>query len=377
MAIAAGTSALSACSSDANVFNPTFYATPDPIPSGSPGTIVRRATMTAPTDESQAWRVIYTSTGIDGEPIVVSGMIFAPTGDAPAGGRPVVSWAHPTTGITDGCAPSRSGNPYGGVRGLTQFLDMGWVVVASDYQGLGTEGPHPYLVGESEAHGVIDIVRAARNIPEIGASTQFLAYGHSQGGQAALFAGQIASRYAPELQLDAVAAAAPAGLLTELFQDDQNTAAGAVLGSYAVVSWSEVFGYDETTVIESQFIDRVRATSDKCVVGGSRLSTAELAVDDLILKGRLWAASPATTPPWAQQFAINTAAQEPIPAPVLMVQGTKDQIVIPATTSQLVADYKANGTTISETILDGADHAAAGPDSVPYVVEFFSSVAAR
>ncbi len=359
-----------------NTFSTSFYNTPSLIPANAPGTIIRFETMNAPFPESQAWRVLYTSTGINGEPIVVSGMVFAPTGPVPPGGRPVVSWAHPTTGIEDPCAPSRSPKPYDDVQGLADFLNLGWVVVATDYQGLGTDGMHPYLVGASEAQGTIDIVRAARNMNETGASSNYFVFGHSQGGQAALFAGQMASAYAPELQLLGVAAAAPAGLLVPLFQSDKNTAAGAVLGSYAVVSWSDIFGYDEATVVKSSLRDRVHAVSEKCVVGGSRLSDIELGINDLILKGRMWSADPATTAPWSNQFALNTAAQSPITTPLLLTQGTADKIITPSTTAELTAMYVAMGNNqATEQVMDGVDHMKAGKASVPYVVPFFQRLA--
>ena len=355
-----------------NTFSTSFYNTPSSIPSNAPGTILRFETMNAPFPESQAWRVLYTSTGINGETIAVSGMVFAPAGPIPPGGRPVVSWAHPTTGIDDQCAPSRSPKPYDDVQGLADFLNLGWVVVATDYQGLGTDGMHPYLVGASEAQGTIDIVRAARNLNETGASSNYFVFGHSQGGQAALFAGQMASTYAPELQLLGVAAAAPAGLLVPLFQADKNTAAGAVLGSYAVVSWSDIFGYDEATVVKSSLSERVQAVSEKCVVGGSRLSDIELGINDLILKGRMWAADPATTAPWSNQFALNTAAQSPITTPLLLTQGTADKIITPSTTAELTAMYVAMGNNqATEQVMDGVDHMKAGKASVPYVVPFF------
>jgi len=367
---------LVACgSTSTNVFNSTFYNAPASIPAGAPGTVVRSETMNAPFPESQAWRVMYTSIGINGEPIVVTGMVFAPTSPVPAGGRPVVSWAHPTTGIEDQCAPSRSPKPYDDVQGLSEFLDLGWVVVATDYQGLGTDGMHPYLVGASEAQGTIDIVRAAQNLPETGASPNYFVFGHSQGGQAALFTGQIASTYAPELHLLGVAAAAPAGLLVPLFQADKDTLAGAVLGSYAVTSWSDLFGYEESTVVKASLSKRVHAVSEKCVVGGSRLSDIELGINDLILKGRMWSADPATTAPWASQFALNTAAQAPIAAPLLLTQGTADKIITPSTTAELTAMYVGMGNTQArEQIMEGVDHMKAGKASVPYVVPFFQSL---
>ena len=363
---------ISCGSTSTNVYNASFYSAPASIPAGAPGTVVRSETMNAPFPESQAWRIIYTSTGINNEPIVVSGMVFAPTGPTPSGGRPVVSWAHPTTGIEEQCAPSRSPKPYEDVQGLSDFLNLGWVVVATDYQGLGTDGMHPYLVGASEAQGTIDIVRAAQNLPETGASPNYFVFGHSQGGQAALFSGQIASTYAPDLHLLGVAAAAPAGLLLPLFQADKDTSAGAVLGSYAVVSWSDVFAYDESTVVKAPLSKRVHAVSEKCVVGGSRRSDIELGINDLILKGRMWSADPATTPPWANQFALNTAAQVPITAPLLLTQGTADKIITPSTTAELTAMYVAMGNTqVTEQVMDGVDHMKAGKASVPYVVPFF------
>lgn len=368
--------AASCGSTSTNTYDASFYDTPASLPTEL-GSVIRSETMTAPFPDSQAWRVMYTSTGVDGSVIAVSGMVFAPTGPIPDGGRPVVSWAHPTTGIEDKCAPSRSPKPYDDVQGLSQFLEQGWVVVATDYEGLGTDGMHPYLVGASEAHGTIDIVRAARQMPEIGASNRYFAFGHSQGGQAVLFAGQLSSAYSPELQLLGVAAAAPAGLLVPLFQADKDTMAGAVLGSYAVVSWSDVFGYEESTVVKESLSKRVHTVTEKCVVGGSRLSDIELGINDLILKGRMWAADPATTPPWSQQFAINTAGQSPITAPLLLTQGTADKIITPSTTAQLTSKYVAMGNTnATEQTLPGVDHMKAGRASVPFVVPFFQGLVA-
>ena len=366
---------LAACgpSHRANPYDPAFYATPSPMPSAPPGTVVRSETMAAPFAGSQAWRVLYTSTSYDGSPVVVSGMVFAPTTPAPAGGRPVVSWAHPTTGIVDACAPSRIDDPYGDVQGLQEFLANGWAVVATDYQGLGTDGVHPYLVGSSEARGTIDIVRAASGVPGVDPSQRYAVFGHSQGGQAALFAGQMAASYAPDLQLVAVAAAAPAGQLVELFDADKDTAAGAVLGAYAVESWSANFGYDVGSVVRSNFERRVASVATKCVVGGSKLDDLRLGIDDLILKGRMWRANPSSTPPWSDQFAVNTPGSVPIPVAVLVTQGTDDKIVRPWTTAQLVARYTANGTQISETEMDGVDHMKAGKMSVPYVVPFLQA----
>ena len=135
---------------------------------------------------------------------------IAPTLPPPATGRNVVAWAHPTTGVAENCAPSLLKDALDTIPHLPALMALDDVVVATDYPGLGTPGPHPYLVGESEGRAVLDSVRAARQIPKIGAGPRFAAWGHSQGGQAVLFAGSSRSAYAPELTLVGVAAIAPA-----------------------------------------------------------------------------------------------------------------------------------------------------------------------
>ena len=94
---------------------------------------------------------------------------------------------------------------------LQTFLDAGYVVAATDYEGLGTPGLHPSLVGESEGRGVLDAARAARGMKAAAAGSKALVFGLSEGGHSALFAGELAASYAPELRVLGVAAVAPAG----------------------------------------------------------------------------------------------------------------------------------------------------------------------
>ena len=108
-----------------------------------------------------------------------------------------MAWAHPTTGVVQDCAPSLQPSWRKTIPGLDLMVKAGWVVVATDYPGLGTPGVHPYLVGASEARAVVDSVRAARNVKEAAAGRRFAVWGHSQGGHAAVFTGQLAARARP------------------------------------------------------------------------------------------------------------------------------------------------------------------------------------
>jgi hypothetical protein len=148
---------------------PPFYAVTSSLPAGHPGAILRSQPIIRGVPAgARAWRVLYTSTAFDtGRPTAVSAVVFAlDGGPIPAGGRAVIAWAHPTTGITSTCAPSLlAGGGASTIPGLQSFLQDGYVVVATDYPGLGTQGPAPYLVGSSEARAVLDSVRAARQLP--------------------------------------------------------------------------------------------------------------------------------------------------------------------------------------------------------------------
>ncbi|HJZ20126.1 MAG TPA: lipase, partial [Bradyrhizobium sp.] len=138
-----------------------FYRAPSSEVAGSPGTLVRKEVIDGAPLGATTYRVLYRSTGLDDKPILVSGVVIVPPGDPPPGGRPIVAWAHPTSGIVPHCAPSLAIFLFEQIQGLRSFMRDGYVVAATDYPGLGTAGPHPYLVGTSEARAVIDSVRVA------------------------------------------------------------------------------------------------------------------------------------------------------------------------------------------------------------------------
>jgi pimeloyl-ACP methyl ester carboxylesterase len=125
-----------------------------------------------------------------------------------------VAWAHGTTGIADPCAPSKAGVVEGIPADVRALVAQGYVVTATDYEGLGTDGTHPYLVGASEGRSVLDSITAAIALPDAHAGEQAVVIGLSQGGHAALWAAQLKPTYAPDVPLlGAFAASPPADLL--------------------------------------------------------------------------------------------------------------------------------------------------------------------
>lgn len=169
-----------------------------------------------------AYRVRYTSQDLRGIPTESTGLVIAP--EAPGGDRPVMSWAHGTTGIGDAACPSAQPDPAReltiyfepgtaaqidfGIPGLQRWIDDGWVVVATDYQGLGTPGMHQYTVGRTNATDAVTIVHAARELP-VGAGHRFGVVGWSQGGGAAAAAVELDDAVYGDLQVVGAACMSP------------------------------------------------------------------------------------------------------------------------------------------------------------------------
>lgn len=206
------TALLAACASPAPKA-PDFYSFDQPAP-GKAGMLLRSQPLPAELGLSAAgrqMRILYTSTdGLTGQgQRVTSGAVFYPAGNPPEGGWPIIAWAHGTTGVGDACAPSRNARSKRDADYLNAWLKQGFVVVATDYQGLGTEGPHLYLNAKGQAYAMLDAVRAV--LGRLGdVSNRVILLGQSQGGGAVIATAGYAPEYAPDLKvLGTVATGAP------------------------------------------------------------------------------------------------------------------------------------------------------------------------
>ncbi|MGH9808949.1 MAG: lipase family protein, partial [Terriglobia bacterium] len=185
-----------------------FYSWESAIP--KPGQLLRQEELVPTLGLANAgaqFRILYSSTdGVDGKsPTVVSGLLFLPKGEAPAGGWPLMAWAHETAGMADICAPSWVGYSTRVEAFLNTWLARGMALVATDYQGLGTPGPHPYMAVRPGAYGVLDSIRAVQaSFPTIG--KKILLAGYSQGAGAVFGAAALQPSYAPYLDIRGVIA---------------------------------------------------------------------------------------------------------------------------------------------------------------------------
>jgi acetyl esterase/lipase len=348
-----------------------FYQTTDSEVAGPIGSLIRYEPRVGAAAGATAHKVLYRSTKPDGTPIAVSGVVIVPAGQAPAGGWPIVAWAHPTTGVVSHCAPSLALFVFQQMAGSRHILENGYAIAATDYPGLGTPGPHPYLVGNSEARAVIDSVRAARSFPGLENSTRYAVWGHSQGGQAALFTGMIAKSYAPELQLVGVAAAAPATDLIALMTDDLNTAGGRNLTAMTMWSWARVFNAPINEVVEPVAMPTVDALANQCIEGAFDLyirenMSAPLAQTFLSVK------NPATLEPWKSLLVKNTVGVLPTDIPLFLSQGLSDGLVRPAVTQAYRDQLCKAGSKVKLLLMPGVSHGFIGYDTADAAIDWMA-----
>lgn len=301
-----------------------------------------------------AYLIRYRATSGGGAPVAATGIVVVPRGPAPSAGRDIVAWTHGTTGIEDACAPSANDWRFSIIAGLAPLMARGYVVVAPDYAGLGGPGPHPFLVGVDTARAVLDAVRAARALPRANAGRRFAVWGESQGGHAALWTGQLATRYAPDLTLVGVAAAAPATDLVANIAGAKNAAVRALMTTYAGVSWSRIFHVPLATVARPAGIELMQRLARNCVtLDGFRLRTKiGLARMTYVLRHVDLAASPR----WGPLMRANSVTTTPLGVPLFVAQGSADVIIDPAITRRFVDRMCAAGQPVRFVPVAGGDH---------------------
>lgn len=351
-----------------------FYTPPDPLP-GPPGTLIRTEPLGVSVPGATALRMLYVSERPDGTPAASSGMMFIPDAPAPAGGRPVVAWAHGTVGMGEACAPSRSKNPLQDTANwLNQMMSLGWVVTSTDYVGLGTPGPELYLVKEAEARDVVNSVRAARNLPRAKAGSRYVVWGHSQGGHSSLWTGHLGPTLAPELDLLGVAAAAPAAELIDIMGAQWQTAVAWGIGPEVLISWPYVDpSLNPDQIASSVGLSEYRGLADECT------SDPGLLVQILGQRAagrQFFDVNPTSQPQWRAFTLAQTPSPLPADMPVFMAQGTTDEVVLPWPNAILEQEWCKAGSRISTLWLGDVGHmkaaVTAGPSAVEWIADRFA-----
>jgi pimeloyl-ACP methyl ester carboxylesterase len=339
-----------------------FYKPTRPIPNQHGKLIwARNAGGVVPLENAKSTKlVLYSSRSIKGKKVAVSGSVSIPKGKAPRRGWPVVTYGHGTTGIADKCAPTRNtaGGPAEAYISYTdnemnEWLKRGYAVLRTDYEGLGTPGTHPFLIGKAAGRGVLDIVRAAHDLnPRIG--KRFLIAGHSQGGHASLFAAGIADKWTPELKLRGTVAYAPASylkdqasLLPALTTPSSLSALATMIVRGAASVSSAV---DPSALLSDPVLDFYPDVDTDCLAQlAEPTSLGGIAPSTLIRSGADTTA-----------FFDLLDQQNPVvasDAPILVAQGENDTTTFPFLTDRLATELdEIPGNKVIYSKYPGVDH---------------------
>jgi pimeloyl-ACP methyl ester carboxylesterase len=350
---------------------PAFYGVPQPLPTRAAGTLLKSEKVDAPAIHGAVYRVMYESRSLQNQAVAVTGVVIVPSKPAPSGGYPVVTWGHGTNGMADKCAPSL--DPATSAPLANALLDRGWEVTASDYQGEGTPGILPYISGVIAARNTIDIVRAARQLTGARASSNYVVWGHSEGGQTAMFALDIAAAYAPDLHLDGVVAGAPPSqfgliytfLKTSPYRFYLLMAAGGLNAAYG----------DDAAPLDQVLTPAGMALIPELEKGCSDYLSQKLGTVSIATASK---GDPFTNPKWRKVLMANdpenfTTART---APLLMIQGGADEQIPPVSTQILASHLCKVGQKLQRWIYPGQSHSGvvvvSAADMIHWIADRFA-----
>ncbi|MDC5322125.1 lipase family protein [Acinetobacter baumannii] len=331
----------------------------------------------------------YKMLGQSGQEVQATSLVFTPNTPPPVGGWPIVVWAHGTTGVADVCAPSKAALADSTKDLISKLLAAGYVVVAPDYEGLGTPGIHPFLNVKSEAFSITDAVVAARNYlsqRNLLTSKKWVTVGHSQGGHAALGAAQYASR--AQLDYKGTVAVAPASNLGSILVDGEAQVANAPIdikiGTYAQL--------DTYTALVTAGIRNTQPSFDYGQVFTSQISSIAAQAENLC-SGPLYGAFyegmsnyakdhngtldgfTRTQPNFMAVPLVKTfldkdsqPLQVKVTTPIIIYQGIADPTVPKLATDLLISNATAVGTKINSYVTGNWDHGTAMSSNVDNIV---------
>ena len=344
----------------------SIYNIKNPVVSVSPYSNVVHDVAFA-LSSSERSLLTYKMLGVDGKETTATTLVFVPKRPAPKEGWSTVVWAHPTTGVADKCAPSQKWITGSEVL-IIALLNAGYVVVAPDYEGLGSAGSHPYLNLKSEAYSITDAVAATRiYLTKKGQklSKKWLSIGHSQGGHAVLGAAQYASRI--QLDYKGTIAIAPSSNLEKAVKDKIQSVEGkttalqipayAAIDAFISLVVAGTQGHDITVTYSDIFKPHLaeiapiaeRECMEEVVVAMTTKMTqfAALNGNSLAAYGRL-------QDNFFQNVKIKQFLEKDsqpllvkVETPIIIYQGDIDLVVPVATTDLLYANATKLGTRIN------------------------------
>ncbi|MEZ0049233.1 acetyl esterase/lipase [Mycobacterium sp. MAA66] len=345
-------------------------------PVQAPGALIRTVPLNPALSvkgAKAAYRILYSTTDQHNSPAVSTAAVFVPNGPAPEKGWPVIAWAHGTVGLGDDCTPSAQPRSARDNEYLSHWLDQGYVVVGSDYTGLGTPGLMSYLNSVATAHAIIDSVIAAHHM-DLPLSPKWALVGQSQGGAAAVASARWATEFSQGTGLDyrgVVATGTPANIDNVVITAGPDMALPPELGpiasaytAYILAGFREIRP-DVNDVLTQVGLDAAQKAETLC--------TAALSAALTDVTPEQFFTAPLASLPGIKE-ALHDFMGTPVSGydrPIFLGVGLKDRDVPPSSTLKFADQLKANGQRVTLKIYPDDDHSSAVlasmADSTPFL----------
>ncbi|MFI4955800.1 MAG: alpha/beta hydrolase family protein [Gammaproteobacteria bacterium] len=365
------------------------------------GKVISTKEINTSVSNAKAWRISYWSTTINDEVVPVSGIVIAPATSDSKKMLHIVTWGHGTSGISNHCAPSLAKHPARdavfyyhpnsdedfdyGIPGLSEMIAAGYVVVATDYNGLGSPGIHQYLIGSTEARNMMDAAIAVQQMPEIHAGNEVVAIGWSQGGQASVWAAQLADYLSGHANLVGAVSLAPVNADEQIRIMHKITSEGKklrpVTATEMVMAW-----YAMTLVFpELKLNDMLTDNGIKFLTESIKSQCSHHMSDSLgyfeEYVGPAIRVDRKNQDKWDKRIAENSLGNIPAKVPLAVYQGDADLAIFPETTTAYVEKVCKQGATIEYHLYKGVDHiglsAYAQKDFLAWISDRFSGKKAK
>lgn len=345
-------------------FDYDFYATASNFSSSQPGDILRVQPYldSASPEGVTTYKIQYTSVGIEGQPVPATGFVALPPRRGCQRSK-LVAFATGSVGFYRGCPRTHLADFYE-PEGWTKALVAGYAVVATDYAGLGTNYTEHMYFTKTQANDVYYSVLAAKQAFGSLLTDEWAAFGHSQGGLAVWQLSEHELVQDPGSgYLGGVAIAPPTKLhdayvmiMSTLRQGDPSpalvtTALAAVVPT--IMFLRRAFPEYDAPLIKEVVKDRVHLADlgQLCQAASSALAF-DLTLDQVFVDLER------TDDPLMKKFQdLHAPAQgDPASRPLLVIQGSLDIGIAPATTKASFDAACGFGNKLHRTLYEGLEH---------------------
>lgn len=330
---------------------------------------------------ARAYRILYSTLDQHDSPAVSTAAVFVPHGAPPPGGWPAIAWAHGTVGLGDDCTPSAQPRSVRDDDYLSYWLDQGYVVVGTDYVGLGTPGLMSYLNSVSTARAIVDSVIALHHM-DLPLSPEWAIVGQSQGGGAAVNSARWATEFSRGTDLDyrgVVATGTPANIedIVERAGPDMTLppSLGPAVNSYTayiLAGFNEA--HPELDVASVLTPAGLRAMQLAETVCKPQLDGELAGLSPAQFFGKPLATLPGVAEALADYMGTPVAGYD---RPIFLGVGMLDRDVPPSSTLTLYDELKGNDQPVELHVYPDQDHSgtvlASLPDSTPFLQGVFAS----